>query len=320
MSQEEHPADVCVLGEAMALFVASDGMPLRTSRAFLRSVAGSESNVAVGLGRLGYRVCMYGRVGRDPAAAWVRGTLRESGVCTCGITEDPGAPTGILIRDAPGGRKVTVSYHRQGSAGSRLAMDDLRPEHIARSRALFVSGITSMLSDSAAACVLSAAEVARENSVHIIFDPNIRARLGGPEAWRHRLAPMCELADTVILGEAESQVLWPGHPPGEQRRGQQTVVVRLRDRTARAYRGGRQVAATARAVNVTDPVGAGDAFTSGWISGWLDGHEQARCLSRAHLMASLAVSTLGDIEGLPFAADLADMEAAQEGSGDDVDR
>jgi len=319
MSQGEHPADVCVLGEAMALFVASDGMPLTTSRAFLRSVAGSESNVAVGLGRLGYRVCMYGRVGRDPAASWVRGALRESGVCTCGLADDPEAPTGILIRDAPGGRKVTVSYHRQGSAGSRVAVDDLRPGHIARCRALFVSGITCMLSDSAAACALSAAELARENSVHVVFDPNIRARLGGPEAWRHRLAPMCELADTVILGEAESQVLWPGRPLGEPRRDQQTVVVRMRDRTARAYQGGLQAAATARAVSVTDPVGAGDAFTSGWISGWLDGREPARCLSRGHLMASLAVSTLGDIEGLPAAADLADMEAA-EGSGDDVDR
>jgi 2-dehydro-3-deoxygluconokinase len=262
---------------------------------------------------------MYARVGRDPAAQWVRGTLRESNVCTCGITDHPDAPTGILIRDAPAGRKVTVSYHRRGSAGSHLSVDDLRPEHIARSRALFVSGITAMLSDSAAACVLSAAELARENSVHVIFDPNIRARLGGPEAWRHRLAPICELADTVILGEAESQVLWPGRPPGELGRGRQTVVVRLRDRTARAYQGGRQAAASARAVTVTDPVGAGDAFTSGWISGWLDGQDPARCLSRGHLMASLAISALGDIEGLPFAAEVADLEAS-EGSGDDVER
>lgn len=321
MNVAGHRPDVCVIGEAMALLVAADGLPLASSRRFLRSVAGSESNVAVALGRLGYQVCMSGRVGRDPEATWVRGTLQESNVCVSGLVEDQDAPTGLLVRDAPGGRNVTVSYYRHGSAGSRLSADDLRPAEISGARVLFMSGITAMISDSAAACARRAAELARDNSVHVVMDPNIRTRLAPVAAWRARLAPLWDMADTIIIGEAEAGALRPGCPLNDLARDdRQTVVVRMRDRTARAYRRGSQVeAAVPRLVSVIDPVGAGDAFAAGWISGWLDGRDTAQCLARGHRLASLAVTALGDIEGLPVKADLDAIEAL-DGSGADVDR
>jgi 2-dehydro-3-deoxygluconokinase len=320
MNAGGHRADVSLVGEAMALLLAADELPLTSSRTFARSVAGSESNVAIALGRLGYRVCLSGRVGRDPAAAWVRGALQESNVCVSGLIEDPAAPTGLLVRDAPSGRKVTVSYYRHGSAGSRLSAEDLRPAEIGGSRALFMSGITTMLSESAAACAHRAAELARQNSVHFVLDPNIRTRLAPVTAWRARLAPLWPMADTIILGEAEAAALWPGCPLADlPRAAGQTIVVRMRDQTARAYTAGSPVEAAPRLVSVTDPVGAGDAFTAGWLSGWLDGRDTAQCLSRAHRLASLAVSARGDIEGLPIRADLDAIEAMDK-AGADVER
>lgn len=66
--------EVFTAGEAMALMIPSDDLPLARARRFERSVAGSESNVAVCLARLGHRVAFSGRFGNDSAG--ILGTRR----------------------------------------------------------------------------------------------------------------------------------------------------------------------------------------------------------------------------------------------------
>ncbi|BAS10895.1 2-dehydro-3-deoxygluconokinase [Arthrobacter sp. Hiyo4] len=68
------------------------------------------------------------------------------------------------------------------------------------------------------------------------------------------------------------------------------------------------------AVTSIDTVGAGDAFTAGYISALLDGEDVAGRLQRGAAMGAFAVSTAGDWEGLPSRAELAMLGATASGT------
>ncbi|CRH72782.1 Uncharacterized sugar kinase ydjH [Chlamydia trachomatis] len=55
---------------------------------------------------------------------------------------------------------------------------------------------------------------------------------------------------------------------------------------------------------VVDPIGAGDAFASGVLSGMLDGLPLAEAARRGNAMGAMATMVNGDVEGLPIRADL----------------
>ncbi|MEU0949668.1 PfkB family carbohydrate kinase [Streptomyces canus] len=77
------------------------------------SVAGAESNVAIGLARLGHRGRWVSRVGADELGALVLRTLRAQGIDTShAVTDDTDRPTGLLLTEPRLGTLTPVSYHR----------------------------------------------------------------------------------------------------------------------------------------------------------------------------------------------------------------
>jgi len=68
--------DLVTFGEIMVLLCAEPGRPLRSANKFDRSLAGAESNVAIGMARLGHQVGWFGRVGDDALGLGALDTLR----------------------------------------------------------------------------------------------------------------------------------------------------------------------------------------------------------------------------------------------------
>ena len=310
--------DAVTAGEAMGLLLAESGMPLRRADRYVRGVAGSESNVAVGLARLGHSVAFCGRVGTDAVGGWVRDTLRAEGIDLRALHDDPDRSTGLLLRDSPaGGRPVSVSYHRTGSAASALSTRDVDEELVASARLVFVSAITAMLSPSAEHFVDHLVAVATRAGVHVAFDPNVRLRLAGVERWRRSYRRFAGRMDTLLVSDGELQLLELPDDPAQLLRDRTTTVVVTRGADgATVTTAGGTIAVGARGVTVADPVGAGDAFTAGWLSGWLRGLPPAAALREAAAVASLVVSAPTDIAGLPTARERDQVLL----SGGDVDR
>ena len=67
-------------------------------------------------------------------------------------------------------------------------------------------------------------------------------------------------------------------------------------------------------MTAVDTVGAGDAFTAGYLSGHLDGLDVADSLRRAVTLGAFAVSTRGDWEGLPRRDELSLLDGLEMGS------
>lgn len=294
--------EVFTMGEALIVMLASDALPLVQARQYERWVVGAESNVAVGLSRLGHSTTFCGRVGEDAFGDAVRRFLREEGVDTSALRPDPGGRTGVMMRDAPSGQAIGVIYHRESSAGSRLAPDDVPLDVVRSARCLHVSGITAMLSESADAAVLTAVRAAAQVGRPVLFDPNLRLRLGPSQRWREVLQPILESTGTVLVGREEVDLLAEGAGAGWfLDRGVELVVVKDGARGAWATDGISTWRQDARRVAVVDSVGAGDAFNAGWISAQLRGLEVEESLVQANLVASCVVAVRGDTGGLPTA-------------------
>lgn len=141
---------VFTFGESMVALRGSG--PLKLGGTMAVSVAGAESNVAIGLARLGHPVRWAGAVGTDEAGELVLRTLRAEGVDVSGAVRDEGAPTGLLLFEPRLPDVTRVHYYRAGSAGSRVSADDVARSFRAQGespRVLHLTGITPALSPQA---------------------------------------------------------------------------------------------------------------------------------------------------------------------------
>ncbi|MFI8893452.1 sugar kinase [Streptomyces paradoxus] len=277
------------------------------------SVAGAESNVAIGLARLGHRVRWAGRVGADELGALVLRTLRAEGVdLSHAVTDDTGRPTGLLLTEPRLGTLTRVSYYRAGSAGSALSPADVLPALAAGPSVLHLTGITPALGASAAEAALAAATTARDAGITVCLDVNHRSRLWTADRARAGLRPLLALTDLLIASEDELPLVLerPGEQEAEAVRGLLAagageVVVKRGARGATTFTADGATDRPARRVDAIDLVGAGDAFVAGYLSGLLDGADVPARLDRAVTTGAFAVATRGDWEGLPTRDELA---------------
>lgn len=300
--------DVLTFGETM-LALRARGL-IRLGADMSTSIAGAESNVAVGLARLGHAVRWAGRVGDDEPGSLVLRTLRAEGVDVSAAVRDPAAPTGLILFEQRLADLTRVQYYRTGSAGSRLCADDLAAPLAAGARLLHLTGVTPALGAAPLAAVHAAAEHAAAHGWTLCLDVNHRSRLWSAEEAARALTPLARRA-RIVIGSPEELALVSGESsPAEAAAGLigagvREVVVKLGADGARVHTADGEWSAPAHPVRVVDSIGAGDAFTAGYLSGLLDGAGVPERLARGNAAGAYAVSTPGDWEGLPDRSELA---------------
>jgi 2-dehydro-3-deoxygluconokinase len=301
------PADITrsglvTLGETMGLLVqTAPGVP-RNGEPMSFGIGGSESNVAIGVRRLGVPATWIGRIGDDPAGAMIQRELRAERVEAVAVI-DP-APTGLMLRWRPAAQRGRVEYYRRGSAGSRLCAGDVLPELITRARVLHVSGITLALGADPAAAVTHAIGVAREAGVTVSLDLNFRRALWDEQTAAPVLEGAARQADVVFAGVDEAAIIAGTHDPLEaalalEQLGPRQVLIKLGADGCLARINGTTHELAAPRVAVLDTVGAGDAFAAGYLADLIAGAGPAERLATAIAAGAWAVTVSGDWEGMP---------------------
>ena len=291
--------DVVTFGETM-VSLRSAG-PLSVPGTLTARLAGAESNVAIGLARLGHRTRWVSRVGDDEYGSVLVKALRGEGIDVTGVEVDPVRPTGLMVAAARTADTTSVSYYRAGSAASALGPHDAA--RLGPARILHISGITPALSPSAAEAVRTATHSGAYDIVSL--DVNHRSRLWSREQAAATLRPLLPRVSVVVGSPHELLMLADGGIPELVAMGIDVVEKRGADGAA-LWLGatGEVVEVPALKVTVVDVVGAGDAFTAGYLSGVLDGLSPVDRLMRGARVAAFCVSAAGDYEGLPTRAEL----------------
>jgi dehydrogluconokinase len=305
--------DVALFGEAMMLLVADRPGPLENAEAFHKRTAGAETNVAIGLSRLGLKVGWASRLGTDSMARSLIATMKGEGIDCSHVICDPTQRTGFQFKGrVTDGSDPPVEYHRKGSAASQMGPADMDEAWLRSARHLHATGVFAAISDTSLQAALKTMDVMRAAGRTISFDTNLRPTLwASTETMRHWINELASRADWVLPG-IEEGLLLTGHTEPEavarfyRERGAKLVVVKL---GAEGAYYDSDVAGTGRVdgfpvKEVIDTVGAGDGFAAGVVSALLEGKSVPEAVRRGAWIGARAVQVLGDTEGLPTRAEL----------------
>lgn len=298
--------EVLAIGETMLMVTPEDGAPLSADSRCLLAPGGAESNVGMHLAGLGHRVSWASRVGDDPIGRIVRASVADAGVDTAAVETVATARTGVFFKD-PGVGGTSVHYYRAHSAASTMGpafVDRVVPLAPA---VVHVSGVTAALSESCRAMLEHLVVDRPFGAALLSFDVNYRPGLWEPEVAAKELLRIARSADVVFVGLDEARTLWGVGSAASLREligSSGSLIVKDADRDAMSFTEAGVTRSPAFAVDVVEPVGAGDAFAAGWLSGLLRGLDETRRLVFGHTLAASVLTSVADHGDLPSPADL----------------
>jgi 2-dehydro-3-deoxygluconokinase len=196
-------------------------------------------------------------------------------------------------------RPIRVLYDRRDSAFARLGPDDVDWQAVRRARLVHLTGITPALSPSARAL----SERAIREAAVVSLDVNYRAALWSPEEARGWLEGVLPAVRYLFLGREEARTVLGLEGEPEQavetlarRAPGATVTLLMGDEGSLTLGGGRWVRPSRRlAVQVVDPIGAGDAYVAGFLWAMHRGRSLQEAVDTAAAVAALKCSLWGDL-------------------------
>ena len=295
--------DIITFGETMAVFAPQEKLPLRYCSDFKLRIAGAESNTAIGLSKLGHSSGFVTALGDDELGLYIINSVRAEGVDVSAIKTDYEHRTGLMIKQLSAG-ETSVFYYRENSAASHFNGDDIDFEYLKSAKIIHLSGITPVLSQSCLEACLKIADFAVENGIALSFDPNIRLRLWGDKDYSEVIKKLMFMSKIVMLGKDEAKRLLGTDEPEEivlelTKNGVEYVALKDGANGAWCANKDKTVFVPAEKCNCIDPVGAGDGFNAGFLSGILNGESLEVCGKMGALAGAMATETNGDTEGYP---------------------
>lgn len=310
--------EIITVGETMAAFTPGSSGLLRYVRNYEMRIAGAESNLAIGVSKLGHSAGWVSGLGKDEFGAFVQNSIRAEGVDTSRVRFDGEHRTGIMFKQIQDSSETSVFYYRENSAASHMDSSILDREYVRGCRILHLTGITPVLGNSCEQMVKYAMDLAASEGIMISFDPNIRRKLWKDRDYVPMLKEMVLKSQIVLLGLDEAETLFGSR---DEKRIVDILFSGGRTEYAAIKNGGEgAVAADAEQIcriaphpcNCIDPIGAGDAFNAAFLCGILEGKGIRECGVMGAVAGALATETYGDTEGYPTEEHMANVLCGKE--------
>ena len=309
--------DVICLGRAAVdLYGQQFGGRLEDMQSFAKYLGGSSGNLAAGLARLGLRSSMLTRVGDEQMGRFVREALASEGVDVSHVTTDPKRLTALVILGISGKDSFPHIFYRENCADLAIEPEDFDEAYVSSSRALSITG-THLSTPKSKESVFQAVRFARSNDTKVILDIDYRPVLWGlvaPGSGEERFVASDEasksirelLPDCDIVVGTEEEIRIAGRADSTMdslrniRQQSAAVIVVKRGATGCTVFEGEipadideGISVIGVEVDVFNTLGAGDAFLSGFLYGWLDGASWSECGAFANACGALVVSRHG---------------------------
>jgi 5-dehydro-2-deoxygluconokinase len=314
--EPEARLDVITVGRcSVDLYGQQIGSRLEDIASFAKSVGGCPSNIAIGTARLGLRSGVVTRVGNEQMGRFVREQMTREGVATEGIKTDPDRLTSLVLLSVENDKTFPLIFYRDNCADSALNEGDIDPAFIARANAVLVTG-THFAKPNNAAAQRKAMRIARDLGRKVVFDIDYRPNLWG-------LAGHAAGEERYIRSETVSQHLQDVLPECDLIVGTEEEVhaaggsedtltalkkIRSLSKAAIVLKRGPMgcvvfpgaipsriedgIVGKGFPIEVYNVLGAGDAFLSGFLRGYLRGEPWATAATWANACGAFAVSRL----------------------------
>lgn len=316
MSERDAELDLITIGRASVdLYGQQIGSRLEDVSSFAKSVGGCPANIAIGAARLGLNSAWLGRVGDEPFGRFIKEQMAREGASTEGIITDPERLTALAILSVVDDKRFPLIFYREDCADMALTEGDIPEDMIARAKAVLVTG-THFSRPHTAAAQKVAMQYARAHRRKVIFDIDYRPNLwglAGHGAGEERyipsrivssrmrdVLPLCDLVvgteEEILVGAGESEL---GAALRAIRELSKAIIVLKRGPMGCIVYEGEipddleaGIVGQGFPIEVYNTLGAGDAFMSGFLRGWLRGEALEVCATWANACGAFAVSRL----------------------------
>ena len=319
--------EAITLGELLVDFVSIEkDVSLTDLPDFTGAAGGAPANVAVGLARLGVSTGFVGKIGKDPFGEFLRRTLDREGVDIELLRVSEGVRTTLAFVATRSDGEKDICFYRNPGADALLTAEDVNPAYLKSAR-LFHFGSVSLSRSPAREATIHAAAMARGAGLLVSYDPNWRPTLWqDPREGKGRIWEAMALADVVHCAAEEWEfITGTGDLEAGARKildvGPRLVVVTLGERGCYYDDGETRGEVAGFAVEVVDPLGAGDAFVAAMLSqlmyapkgAKITGEHLREVMTYANAAGAFTCTRRGVIPSLPTAAELDGFLASRGG-------
>src|SRR5690606_1029578 len=308
--------DLITIGRAgVDLYGAQVGGRLEDMGSFRKYIGGSPTNIACGTARLGLKSALITRVGDEHMGRFIREQLVREGVETRGIATDPDRLTALVLLSVEGDGVSPMIFYRTDCADMALSVEDIDEELVASARVIVVTG-THFSRPNSEAAQKKAIQLARASGARVAFDidyrPNLWGLAGHESGFSRYVAsdivsqkyqsvlPDCDLIvgteEEVLIASGEADLLTALRTIRTLSSG--TIVLKRGPMGCIVYDGPipddleQGIVGKGFPLEVYNVLGAGDAFMSGWLRGWLRNEPHATSATWANACGAFAVSRL----------------------------
>lgn len=308
--------DVITIGRASVdLYGQQVGGRLEDMASFSKAVGGCPSNIAIGTARLGLKSGLVTRVGDEAMGRFIREQMEREGVATDGIVTDPQRLTALVILGVRDEDSFPLIFYRDNCADMALSEDDIDEAFIASAGAIVVTG-THFSRENTAAAQRKAIRIAKANGRKVVFDVDYRPNLWGllghgagdsryvrSDTVTEHLKPILADCDLIVGTEEELHIAGGSEDTLAAIRAIRavstaTIVCKRGPMGCVVFPGAIPaslddgVKGPGFPVEVYNVLGAGDAFMSGFLRGWLKDEPLETCCAYANASGAFAVSRL----------------------------
>ena len=322
MNTTSRSYDVITMGRSSIDLYSNDvGAPFVEITSFAAYVGGCPTNISVGTQRLGLQAALLTAVGDDQVGNFILHFLEQEGVETRFIPRKTGRRSSAVVLGIEPPDRFPLTYYRDNCADIELTIDDVLATPIARSRALLISG-TGLSKEPSRSATLFAAEMAQQAGVPVVLDIDFRPdQWHDPRAFGVTLRSALRLVDVVLGTEDEinatmltdtSQISLTHSQVSDTRvSGDITIAIKallaLGPHVLAQKRGAdgsavhvvspegqtTQIDAPGFPVEVSNILGAGDAFASGLLYGMVNGWDWYKAARLGNACGAILVTRHG---------------------------
>ncbi|TGS40837.1 MULTISPECIES: 5-dehydro-2-deoxygluconokinase [unclassified Mesorhizobium] len=310
------PLDVITIGRASVdLYGQQIGSRLEDITSFAKSVGGCPANISVGTARLGLRSALLTRVGDEQMGRFIREQLKREGVNTDGLKTDKERLTALVLLSVESEGVSPMIFYRSDCADMALSEEDIDEAFIASARAIVVTG-THFSRPNSDAAQRKAIRIMKAKGGKVVFDidyrPNLWGLAGHAEGFERyvksdrvsaqlkTVLPDCDL----IVGTEEEIMIASGADDclsalkTIRALSSATIVLKRGAMGCIVYDGPISddledgIVGEGFPIEIYNVLGAGDAFMSGLLRGWLGGESFKTAATWANACGAFAVSRL----------------------------
>ena len=318
---------ICLGRLGVDLYAQQVGARLEDVSSFAKYLGGSSANIAFGTARLGLRSAMLSRVGDDHMGRFLLESLTREGCDVSAVKVDAQRLTALVLLGLKDRETFPLVFYRENCADMALRADDIDPAFIGTSKALLITG-THFSTEGVYQASLKALEYAEQHNVRRVLDIDYRPVLWGlagkadgetrfvaNETVSAHVQSILPRFDLIVGTEEEFLIAGGGTDLLSALRKVRSLtdaalVVKLGPQGCTVIHGPIPARLEDGAiypgvrVEVLNVLGAGDAFMSGFLSGWLEDATDERCCQLANACGALVVSRHACAPAMPTRAEL----------------